>query len=324
MNRFLVPLVVAPLTGACVTGASDLDQDHQSLASDCPVLICGNTPLLGAHPAWELDERGERFSSNGLRIQNVTKGGIDYHFDVNGFGLRGIPVGGGPSVGMVGAWATIETDVGATTYLLSIQAGIPVTYVEGGNDGTSIPTYRITYVTLDEGRTLPPRALCGTDPLYGTARDALIYQGDRYDAVTGELSATGADVGGWFNIACKDDALWKLALFRHVEAASSGAHVTTAEQRLAGLRSIRADYCGNGRALTELGVPLDWTNKGGWLTVAPGHVVEAVWDEDGAVCLEEPRLLDRDEVPCSLPRCSRLAGRPEEHGHIVTYVPAPI
>ncbi|MCA9700567.1 MAG: hypothetical protein KC431_23780, partial [Myxococcales bacterium] len=64
-----------------------------------------------------------------------------------------------------------------------------------------------------------------------------------------------------------------------------------------------ADYCGTGHSYTADGTPMDWENQGG--TVVPGGPgdLEAYWNANGALCLDQPRLVDPAEVDCSLPSC---------------------
>ncbi|MBK9032397.1 MAG: hypothetical protein IPL61_13990 [Myxococcales bacterium] len=318
--KHILSLAAALPLAACAVDAPAVGTVSNSAlgGDDCPVLICGNTPYVGAYPFWEVDESGTDYSTNGLRITSVSMGGVQYGVDVDGFQLLGKPFGGGPAVSLVGATIDLELKGSTTTYQLSIAAGTPVHYFEGGDDGTVLPTYRISYREVVDGDMGPLEDLCGTNELSTVARDSLVYQGDRYDPVTGAVIATGAAAGPWVNIACKDDALWKLALFRHVEAASAPGFVTTSGQRTAGLRSIVADYCGTGDSNTKPGADVDWTNAGGWLWRPSYYVVEAVWTESGATCVDEPRVISRDDLACDIPKCN---GAGDPSSAFTTYVP---
>lgn len=317
--------VAAATTLGCVTEPEpEPGTTAAPLIEDCPRLFCGNTPYLGAYPFWELDETGASFSKNGLRIAGATFGGVPQKIDVEGFKWIRTPLGGGASQPINGTVIKLEAQDATVSYELSIAAAPSVPYYENGNDGTLIPTYWVTYTTVSNGRRRPPVNLCGADQGSSLPRPAIVFQGDRYSSETGALVATGAAARPWFNITCKEDALWKLALMRHVDAAQDAAHPTTVGQRMALLRSIRADYCGDGTPLTELGTAVDWLNVGGWLTKdAPGSV-EAIWGPDGAVCVDQPRLpvvIDCASPTPEPPTCDEFLGDWTSAGSVLTIVP---
>ncbi|MFY0538849.1 ADYC domain-containing protein [Nannocystis pusilla] len=92
----------------------------------------------------------------------------------------------------------------------------------------------------------------------------------------------------------------------------------TVNQRQATIRMITADYCGDGYSFTEDGTHLDWENLAE--TVSPDAPpswsdIEALWDEDGAVCLSNPRLatLAQVAVRCTLPTCTTQMVTTEQH-----------
>ncbi|MFY0533206.1 ADYC domain-containing protein [Nannocystis pusilla] len=88
---------------------------------------------------------------------------------------------------------------------------------------------------------------------------------------------------------------------------------------------ITADYCGAGTSYTAQGTEVHWMDLAE--TVGPsvppaGTLLEAYWTENGAVCLDTPRLVSRTEVEleCDLPTCDEID--PEEHPIVwTTYVP---
>jgi uncharacterized protein YceK len=82
---------------------------------------------------------------------------------------------------------------------------------------------------------------------------------------------------------------------------------------------ITADYCGNGHSYTKAGTDVRWQNKHGWCTqdsTCPYYFPrqdesvkrEAIWGPDGALCLDTPRFVERDEVDCmrdkDIPYCN--------------------
>jgi hypothetical protein len=149
-----------------------------------------------------------------------------------------------------------------------------------------------------------------------------VFQGDRYDVPSGSVTAIGDAALPWFNIACNDDAMWKLFLMRHTQASQAQNITTTREQRTGALRSIRADYCGTGHPYTKQGTDVDWLNIGGWLThdaVAYPNV-EAIWGETGALCLDTRRFDDGKAIACALPSCAGMKLWPDG-ASMRTYVP---
>jgi hypothetical protein len=100
--------------------------------------------------------------------------------------------------------------------------------------------------------------------------------------------------------------VWKLAEMGFVQPAEDGVHHTTPTEREAGLRSIRADYCGTGKPFTKDGTMIDWEATAGWLWVdGPGEDTEAIWTDAGAMCLTNPRLMSLDYINqfCAPPPC---------------------
>lgn len=124
---------------------------------------------------------------------------------------------------------------------------------------------------------------------------------------------------GWMTWACMGNAAAKMKLMSYGRYTNfDQGYPATEAQRRATIRMLTADYCGQGVSFTAQGTLLDWQNAIG--TVTPEHDpdpswenVEAIWDEDGALCLSTPRLatLSEVEVYCDLPpECdeSMLAG----------------
>jgi hypothetical protein len=165
------------------------------------------------------------------------------------------------------------------------------------------------------GNVYPEKKLCpklapSFDPVGPVGQYLVLYQGDRYDRLNGNVTATGAAAGNWFNLACAGDPRSKLAAFRHIEAAQDDEHQTSLAQRQAAIRAIRAAYCDDGTAYTVFGQPLQLGNEDGWITPSSPLIpenVEAIWDENGAVCLNTPRYAEPDEIECigELPECSQ-------------------
>jgi hypothetical protein len=138
---------------------------------------------------------------------------------------------------------------------------------------------------------------------------ALIFTGDRYDAdhETVKLPNQPDDQDAlWFNIACAGTAIAKMHLLRHTVAGSAPASPPSITQRQAVLKMLAADYCGTGMPLfTRNGHPLQYSfYQPSWVSAPPALPqptlsnalsLDAIWNQDGAVCINTARL--EDESP---------------------------
>jgi hypothetical protein len=103
---------------------------------------------------------------------------------------------------------------------------------------------------------------------------------------------------GSFLIGCAGHAIAKQHLTGHTKAASHYLlWTTTINQRTANLKMLTGDYCGNGNPFTVAGEKIKWQDEWGYYntvndsSVIPmQRVLEARWDENGATCLNTPRV----------------------------------
>jgi len=130
---------------------------------------------------------------------------------------------------------------------------------------------------------------------------AIIFIGDQYNAKKRTVEDSEAD---WFNVACSGTAIYKMHMLRHTKAGKTTGKSTTIDQRTAMLKAISADYCGDGRAWTGDGTPLDWTDAQKFYPDPPvpdvierAADVEAIWSKNGALCLNTPRRLPKVPNP---------------------------
>lgn len=149
---------------------------------------------------------------------------------------------------------------------------------------------------------------------------SVLVGGERYSWTDKTAFASGPEARGWFNIACYGNALYKMKFTGYDPQPSLGnKRFTMPEQRQATLKMITADFCGTGTSFTEDGTPLYWLNDEGWSENAapPDSISEALWDENGALCLDEPRLgaetmqeitEECDQVGRVLPACADYDG----------------
>jgi hypothetical protein len=159
-------------------------------------------------------------------------------------------------------------------------------------NGAMVTAYRAQYL----GPMEVPQDLC---PSYGGDDDQwfTLVPGETYEQ--GIVTAAPRSV----TIACVGEAVAKMKL---MDFHPQGLRGASASDRQATLRMITADYCGTGQSFTETGTPVAWRDVQG--LVKPPHgenVMEALWDEHGAICLSTPRLAETSEVAavCSIPTC---------------------
>jgi hypothetical protein len=309
MKSVLTAAGVLILAGSCIVDDDPPTKTVAQQAQGCPWAFCGNTPKLG-NVFHELDMTMRAFSPLGAyRIKSFRKGGIDLTLIVEGFHVIGKTAGGlvWTDVQLKDAVLVIEPKDGTSLFEVKIADVSSITYYEGGNDGTTIPTFKLTYEQVVGNNRGPTEFVCPQGSVSTIDRHALLFTGDRYDPVKGDVIAMGdATTYPWFNVACNDDSVWKAALMRHVWAARGLGFETDQNDHTTAVRAIRADYCGNGHAYTQLGTQVDWANRGGWLTLGSGLMVEAIWDQNGAACLRNPRLasIDSKSLGCEIRLCT--------------------
>ena len=142
--------------------------------------------------------------------------------------------------------------------------------------------------TIAGSRPLSKSTLQGRIPRWRCSLDQHpercdLFRGESYDPGKKTVTRTNQS-DGWFNIACAGAAPAKMHLLRHTTAGSDAKHKPTTAQRTAMLKMLTADYCGDGKAWTADGTPLDYTDARAWYATPafqPGAVhpdaVEAVW-----------------------------------------------
>lgn len=150
----------------------------------------------------------------------------------------------------------------------------------------------------------PVTPICGKNPEGTGMQDftAVLFDGDWIDAdnikVLGEKT-------NWFNIGCAGHALAKQHLTGMTKASAYRLFRTspTINQRTASLKMITGDYCGLGHPFTFAGQPLRWyipdltgvtpfRYKSIKTSIPLGQVqvLEARWTQNGATCLNTPRV----------------------------------
>jgi hypothetical protein len=271
----------------------------------CEEFGCGgNSPLVDGpktnHGAFHELNLGGQPNTAGFAVVGIRMGSTPYAITVAGATVvararksNATALTGAALVGLV----LDLRDLTGSRYTLHISGAGTTRYWAGAPD--SVPTYSLTYVSATHAE---PKPLCTAG-----INEAILFAGDRYDATTKTVTATGSATKGWVNIACAGTALAKLHLTRHTEAGQ--VVQTTAAERQAMLKMFTADVCGDGTSFTVHGQPLLWSDaKGVTRFAATPASREAVWNESGAVCLDTPRrpeLAAAIAARCGarLPRC---------------------
>lgn len=206
------------------------------------------------------------------------------------------------------------------------------------NPATWIESYELSYdgpyplPHTHPTTALDPRPLCPQidEPWLGKHKmDAAVFEGEIYHQADLSFENTSPGEGGWFNIACAHSATLKQLFTRRTPLARPfGSGIGDPAQRKSTLRAWTGDYCGIGESFTTTGVPLLVRDKLG--TIPPDHdaswsdaeaaageiTYEAVWDENGAVCIndwrrhqyvaENPDVHDESAVTAARERCAKV------------------
>lgn len=243
-------------------------------------LQTGNSPIInGASlPHWYLD----RPFANGHQVgpgSSVDK--VPFRLDVDAATDRFIGralVGGAvilSGAGLLGAkFSVVSGDTESVTLTITDYDDMVASW---SDSGAYITAYRASY--RDAQQVLTP--LC-------PAADAnnqwfTLIAGERYDSGTNEVIGAPNSV----TIACVGEAAAKMKL---MDFHPNGNRQASAADRQATLRMITADYCGTGQSFTTAGVPVAWRDAAGLIVPQVAEVrLEAMWDADGAICLNAPR-----------------------------------
>lgn len=321
--------VFALVLGGCgAEGAEEVGWvSAQVGGSDCDRLNCpGNSGLMGVLRPYELDRTGLQLSSRRMRLAGLEFG--DVGIDLANFGVSGTSIHvqtaakvltGAGVVGLKLILAHEPENQPPQTYELYIEDYTRVPYYVDGGDG-AFWGYHIVY-GLPGQEVL--QELCPYqeyDPDHEVAATwAVFWQGDRYDPDTGQIFASGEQVGPWFNLSCAGEATIKMLRTRTGGAVDPASPVA---QRQATLNMFTAAYCGPGGPritkygvpFTTLGQPIAWSDLSGPQEIEEGGVssYEAAWDEHGAVCLRTPRkagvkakdVLCSNKQPKMIPSCT--------------------
>jgi hypothetical protein len=312
-SHTLVGAFAALLPLVTLTGCDEPEPDSSTLReltiNDCPRWRCGyNTTEINGKSLQELHLGGQA-NGDGVRLVGFLPPAgllLNWQLGVEGDALvaRG---------GLFGNQTLRGAALVGSIMLVKVNSLLTVPVVIAGyeevdswaSNGEPVAAYSLVYADL--AQPLLQQSVCkGTllDPLQASV---VILASERYDL---EDKTVIPNQSGWVTLACAGSAAAKMSLLGygpHAEFNDASAPASV-DRRQATLKMITADYCGGGHSYTEDGTPLEWENQAG--TVIPDGepgALEAIWTEDGAVCLDAPRVVELDEVACALPSCDAFS-----------------
>lgn len=322
-GRVAVALSLAAL-GACVVAApvepvepveSEKVVTQAAAGGPCPEEGCGgNSPVIDVIDFHELNLLGlpnlEGFAIDAIggraQIRTSTQ---SYDLRVtNGIitGTRtGLPTLAGTA--LVGAWFPIRNVFTGKRYVLTIMhVGRMQYFVPPAATPPPVETYTLEWhlaapgggvdhalnVCSNVDGVIKREALRRNDgvspELMGLlAWEAVVFEGDRVNTAR-KTMWNGFD-DRWFNIGCAGHTLAKLYLTRNTVHTQPSGLFRAWEHRQATLKLLAADYCGNGTVFTSAGQSLVWQGDA-MSYFSPPMELEARWTENGAKCLNVPRM----------------------------------
>jgi len=297
------PTFIAILPGAAIAGAlgcaAEPDVTVVTEALTCSGFGChDNSPIIAGAPFYELENSG-MFNTRDLAVVDLrSASGMSFRLDVQQarmVGLDNLNRIALDTPGMSNAVIELVDRAGHSWQLEVVEIGSIAFWAKPAGFAT---TYRLKV-------RRPPSDdydLCSNPPdparWPGNVFHAILFEGDRYDPVKKTVSATGAAAAGWFNIACAGTATAKLHLARHTESsAADPMNPTDQVHRQAMLRAYTAAMCSGSSSFTVMNEKLGIADDQGVFEDSLNfNNVEALWDDQGVVCLEEQRLVHPEGV----------------------------
>lgn len=278
-------------------------------AGQCPPAVCGlNSPEVArngmheAHLFGQPDENGISLETSfspkydSPRAQIWDLAGRSYDLSVHdgritGRAANGLALSG---TGLIGAELHVLQH-GQPLYTIRIDNVRTIITPVGKPD--PIEVYAMTWMPdgaakgadLCEVPARPFDDIRDQDQLLGMlSNEVLVYEGDRIDATAKTMSRNDGWDDRWFNFGCAGRTLAKLRLLRKTQGNGSGNWAA----RQTALKMLAADYCGVGVPFTRTGTRIGWKDAEGLVDyVQPPHKLEARWNENGATCLDTPRMI---------------------------------
>lgn len=300
-SNLRIPLLALSFLAAAACDTSDADPafgegDVENRCGQCGIKL--NTNKIGDHVFSEIDTNGEKHDGVALLYVELHRYGK----------LDKVSVENGQLVGLIGNTVYDGEQFQHSIWHLSVEMQ-PDTWQEA--------TMEITNVTEDPyGQygwkyTFVHQYIGGNKEYFPNCdKDENAANGEEFDAiVTGDISvADKAHLVKRPNtifIGCTSGGVGKAGLWGYP------LHKVNSPERFTGaVRMVRADYCGIGESFTKPGQPVSVTDVWGINYLAQNVKLEALWDENGAACVYEPRLNNTYSLSDVEHTCDDLGGRP--------------
>ena len=308
------------LVACAIPEPDDVGAVEQSLNSGCndPRFCMYNSPQIATYPMFDFNVDGKE-NAAGFAIWGLIKNNVSYDLVVRDSRIVGQ---------MFGYDYLVDSDlIGAEIVLQHKVIGQVAIVIDdvGGVAETVYPYNKLQSYVLDWGQVVanflqrpmpggywvetpvvdpkaPRTPLChvdltnwgyGSNPIEwddavamfeSNVYQSLVFEGDRIDPATRTVDPTPDN--RWFNVGCDAHTLTKMRLSRNT--INTGGWRTAQ----ATLKMLSADYCGTGRPFTVDGEQLVWRARSGMRFYGAPKTLEARWDENGALCVLDPRLRD--------------------------------
>jgi len=164
-------------------------------------------------------------------------------------------------------------------------------------DGAPLVAYRAEYMSGGQYVSLCPST--SQENQWFTLIAGEVYEQSNNGTMRGISGITSAPTS--VTLACVGEAAAKMKL---MDFHPAGNREASQAERMATLRMITADYCGDGTPYTGTGIPVAWRDDKSIIEPPTTEdILEAMWTPSGARCLDTPRLVERDMVHCEIPSC---------------------
>jgi hypothetical protein len=274
----------------------------------CPDQVCGeNSPVvdsLGFHDLslFGLANKQGYYTLPAKKRSQIVKGLLTYDLDVVNGKISASRNGVTLLSGRALEGATITIQRLSAKYTLRIREVRQMQYFLAPRD--PVEAYRLEWAKVgddnfsnlcngvqvlideglgDKGKHQPPELL-----MHMEVWEAVVFEGDRINTTDMTMSKTADDT--WFNIGCASSTTSKLLLTHHTIHSQVLPQNRAWEQRQAQLKLLVADYCGDGESFTVARQKLVWKSATESYLLPPWKL-EARWNERGAMCLNNPRML---------------------------------
>ncbi|EDM79485.1 hypothetical protein PPSIR1_35202 [Plesiocystis pacifica SIR-1] len=286
----------------------------------CPTHLCGTNASIGGSISVNID--GKASNADERLVEVIGPDDAEIDLELAGNLLWAIDAQGDTLLGhdLVGTEMVFENDFSQERTSVYLTEYWPEGVESKLVPGMFYPTYEFEFRKHDEPEEVR-HDLCTSntwtedaDPSELPSNDAIIIQAEAYDWFGFPVENIDADgeAESWGTIGCAGGAFAKKVLMGYDVNNPAPQDVTRADND-AMMHMLTARYCGEDTH-TEMGTPMYWQNQKNWFQPPEDLEIEAIWGEDGALCLNVPRHAEREEIIAlcgEIPTCDDF--EPSEH-----------